>query len=87
MITSPRATSLAELQRVREEYREMPSLSLTPSQATRFFGLEASVCAKLLDALVNEGFLSRTAEGLFVRSTLDLHITSAARHFARKKSW
>ena len=70
MSASPRPTPPAELlQRVREEYREMPSLSLTPSQATRLFGIEPSVCAALLDALVDEDFLTRTADGLFVRSS------------------
>jgi NAD(P)H-nitrite reductase large subunit len=59
---------VALLQRVREEYREMPNLRLTPSQATRLFGVEPSECAALLDALVNEHFLTRTADGLFVRT-------------------
>lgn len=72
MSASPRSAPLAELlQRVREEYREMPSLRLTPSQATRLFGLEPPVCAAMLDALVSEHFLSRTGDGLFVRSTTD----------------
>jgi hypothetical protein len=69
MITSPRAPPSAELlQRVREQYREMPSLRLTPSQATRLFGLEPSVCAAMLQALETEHFLSRTGQGVFVRS-------------------
>ena len=64
---SPRSAPLAELlQQVRETYREMPSLQLTPSQATRLFGLEPSVCAAMLEALVKENFLSRTGKGLFV---------------------
>ena len=69
MSASPLPASLDELlQRVREEYREMPNLRLTPSQATRLFGVDPSQCAALLDALVNEHFLTRTADGLFVRS-------------------
>ena len=69
MSSSPLPASLDELlQRVREEYREMPNLRLTPSQATRLFGVDPSQCAALLDALVNEHFLTRTADGLFVRS-------------------
>jgi sulfite reductase beta subunit-like hemoprotein len=69
MSASPLSASLAELlQRVREEYREMPNLRLTPSQATRLFGVEPAQCAALLDALVNEHFLTRTADGLLVRS-------------------
>jgi hypothetical protein len=70
MSEPPRVAPSADLlRRVREEYREMPSLRLTPSQATRLFGLTPSECAALLEALVNEHFLSRTADGLFVRSS------------------
>jgi hypothetical protein len=58
----------ALLQRVREQYREMPELKLTKPQATRLFGVAPSVCDTVLSALVMENFLSRTAEGLFVRS-------------------
>jgi hypothetical protein len=47
----------------------MPNLRLTPSQATRLFGLEPSVCAAMLEALEKEHFLSRTGQGVFVRST------------------
>jgi DNA-binding IclR family transcriptional regulator len=71
MNTSPRSAPLAALlQRVREEYREMPNLRLTPSEAQRLFGLEPSVCAEILETLVKENFLSRTGEGVFVRSPM-----------------
>ena len=70
MITFPRSVPLATLlQRVREQYREMPELQLTKPQATRFFAVAPSVCAAMFRALVMENFLSRTADGLFVRST------------------
>ena len=71
MITSPpRSRPLAALlQRVREEYREMPGLRLTKAQATRLFGVAPSVCGAVLRALVMEDFLSRTGDGLFVQST------------------
>jgi hypothetical protein len=70
MITSPHSAPLAGLlQRVRNEYREMPKLKLTKPQATRLFGVAPSVCAAVLRALVMENFLSRTGEGEFVRST------------------
>ena len=42
---------------------------LTKPQATRLFGVAPSVCAAMLRALVMENFLSRTGDGLFVRST------------------
>jgi hypothetical protein len=70
MITAPRsAAPVALLQRVREQYRDMPGLKLTTPQATRLFGVAPSVCATMLGALVRENFLSRTGEGVFVRST------------------
>jgi hypothetical protein len=70
MITfPPRSAPLAALlQRVRDEYREMPGLTLTKPQAMRLFGVAPSVCAAVLRALVMEDFLSRTGDGLFVRS-------------------
>ena len=71
MITfPPRSAPLAGLlQRVREQYREMPGLTLTKPQAMLLFGVAPSVCAAMLRALVMENFLSRTGDDLFVRST------------------
>ena len=56
------------LQRVRAEYDDLPSLRLTPSQAQRMFDLEPRACAALLDTLLNENFLTRTSDGVFIRS-------------------
>ncbi len=55
MITSPRRSAplAALLQRVCEQYREMPGLKLTEPQATRLFGVAPSVCAAMFRALVN----------------------------------
>jgi hypothetical protein len=58
----------ALLHRIRAEYREMPNLRLTPSEAQRLFGLEPSACHAALDALLTENFLCRTRDGLFVRA-------------------
>ena len=71
MITIPPSSAPLEalLQRVREQYREMPGLKLTKPQATLLFGVAPSVCAAMLRALVMENFLSRAGDGLFVRST------------------
>ena len=70
MIKSPHPSPLAALlQRVREQYREMPGLTLTKAHAMLLFGVAPSVCAAMLRALVMENFLSRTGEGVFVRST------------------
>ena len=71
MITSPHPAPLAALlQRVREQYREMPGLTLTKRHAALLFGVAPSVCAAMLRALVMENFLSRADDGLFVRTTL-----------------
>ena len=65
----PRSPAFEDLlHRVRAEYGEAPNLRLTPSQIQRLFGLDPPGCVAVLDALVNEGFLSRTHDGLFVRS-------------------
>jgi len=60
------------LRPVRAEYSEAPSLQLTPSQVQRMFDLEPPACAAVLDALLNESLLSRTHQGLFVRSPITI---------------
>jgi hypothetical protein len=61
----------ALLQQVREEFRRTPGLTLTKLQAMGLFGVAPSVCAAMFRALVMENFLSRAADGVFVRSTTD----------------
>ena len=69
MAIFPHSPPLAELlERVRERYRDMPGLTLTKPQATRLFEVAPSVCAAMLRALVMEEYLSRTGDGLFVKS-------------------
>jgi hypothetical protein len=53
---------------VRNEYLEMPGLSLTIGQAQRMWRLRREDCVMLLGALVDSGFLARTAGGAFVRA-------------------
>jgi hypothetical protein len=55
------------LKRIRGEYAEMPGLSLNQAQAQRLFGVDPGTCCELLGALVDEGFLSRTARGTYLR--------------------
>ena len=45
--------------RVRAEFLEMPDLRLTLSEAQRLLGLEADVCARVVDILVDREFLRR----------------------------
>jgi hypothetical protein len=58
------STSL--VQRVRGEYMEMPGLCLTLAQAQRLWGLEPHLCDALLQALIDDRFLGRTDDGMFV---------------------
>ena len=55
------------LQRVQGEFREMPGLRLTPAQASRLWGLDATASQALLDALVDARFLRRAPDGSFMR--------------------
>ena len=54
--------------RVREEFREMPGLRLTPAQATRLWGLEQEVCRQVIDALIAAAYLRWTSAGSVTRS-------------------
>src|SRR5437870_7184149 len=53
--------------RVRQEFLEMPGLVLTCGQASRLWNLEIAVCEALLGVLVREGFLFRREGGAFLR--------------------
>lgn len=53
--------------RVRAEFAALPGLSLTTEQARLVFDLDRGLCERVLDALVAEGFLSRTPHGTFRR--------------------
>ena len=53
--------------RVREEFREMPGLRLTPAQARRLWGLEQEICRQVIESLVATAFLRWTASGSVTR--------------------
>jgi hypothetical protein len=55
------------LSRVREEFREMPGLRLTPAQATRLWGMKPEVCAEVIDRLVASAYLRWTDTGAVTR--------------------
>ena len=61
------ATDELELCRIRGEYLEMPGLCLTQCQAQRLWGLPCERSKALLDTLIQERFLTRTADGRFIR--------------------
>ncbi len=54
------------LRRARAEYLEMPGLRLTSAQAQRLWGLDRPTCDKLLAALTERRFRSKTRAGSFV---------------------
>ena len=55
------------LLRVDGEYREMPGLSLTLSQAARFWGLDLNTCRLVLAQLIERGVLRQAWNGAYVR--------------------
>ena len=52
--------------RIRGEYREMPGLRLTFAQACRLWHVDAVACETVLQTLLAENFLVRTADGAFM---------------------
>ena len=52
--------------RILAEYREMQGMCLTAEQASRLWGLERPLCHLLLESLVAEHLLRRTAQGAYV---------------------
>jgi hypothetical protein len=71
-VSSTPASSAASLEtlltRIIGEYREMPGLNLTASQAQRLWRLDESTCRSTLDLLVARGFLSRTNRGQYAKA-------------------
>ena len=51
--------------RLRAEFREMPGLQLTSAQAARLFGIDGSLCERLLEDLTEEGVLDRRRDGRY----------------------
>lgn len=47
-------------------FYEMPGMRLHLEEAVRLFGLRATTCKVVLDALVHDGALRRTDEGQYV---------------------
>ena len=58
--------------RVRDDFNEMPGLELTVPQAVRLWHLGVDDCRYVLDALVDAGFLQWTPRWTIVRGSQDL---------------
>ena len=56
------------LQRIQNEYLEMPGLCLTMPQARRLWGLDDQTCTAVLEALTRSKFLQQTKAGSYVRT-------------------
>ena len=54
--------------RIREEFREMPGLRLTPAQATRLWGLDQEACTAVIERLVASAYLRWTDAGAVTRA-------------------
>jgi hypothetical protein len=52
--------------RVRGEYQEMPGLRLNFAQACRLWQVDAATCETLLEQLMREAFLYKTADGAYM---------------------
>lgn len=63
-------TREALTRRICSEYREMPGLCLTVQQASRLWQIDASACASILEVLVADHVLKKTAAGSFVADGL-----------------
>ncbi len=55
--------------RVRGEFLEMPGLRLTPQQASRLWAVDRATSELVLDRLTAAGFLSRTHQGAYLRTS------------------
>ena len=65
--TSPRDDGTAVVRRIYAEFEEMPGLELTEAQAARLWWLDRTLCRRLLAALVDARYLTRTPDGRFRR--------------------
>ena len=52
--------------RVLAEFHEMPGMTLTRRQASKFFGLDEHVCGMVIDMLVDASYLRETAAGQLI---------------------
>ena len=52
--------------RIRGEYIEMPGLRLTFAQACRLWQMDGPTCERVLEQLVREAFLHKTANGTYI---------------------
>jgi DNA-binding IclR family transcriptional regulator len=54
--------------RILGEFREMPDLALTPTQAARLWGLSEPTCQRIIVKLTACGLLRRMNDGRLIRA-------------------
>lgn len=64
----------AAVDRVRDEFTDVPGLELTMPQAVRLWGLGVDDCRYVVDALIDAGFLRWTARLTIARTARDLDV-------------
>jgi|SoiMethySBSTD1v2_1073268.scaffolds.fasta_scaffold00227_62 hypothetical protein len=55
------------LDRVKGEYKEMPGMCVTRTQAQRLWGLDSATCEVVLATLLERGVVRRTPRGMYVK--------------------
>jgi hypothetical protein len=62
---APRLVPREAIERIKGEFVEMRGFSPTLDQAARLFNLQKEECARLLTALLHEGFLQQSPDGRY----------------------
>lgn len=57
------------LRRAHGEFLEMPGLCLAPAQAARLWAIDRTTSERILNELVDSGFLWRTRDGSYLRTS------------------
>ena len=73
------------VERVREDFAEMPGLEVTMAQGVRLWNIGADDCRFVIDALVDMGFLKWTTKRTVIRTGRSLTLEKAS-HELRYKS-
>ena len=58
------------LDRARSEFLEMPGLRLTSNQAARLWAIDRPTSERILNGLVDLGFLGRSRNGAYLRASV-----------------
>jgi hypothetical protein len=62
--------TVALLDRARSEFVEMPGLRLTSRQAARLWAVDGATSERILNGLVEAGFLGRSRDGAYLRASV-----------------